>query len=104
MLAHYYGQIWNASEIGAAMNLDHKAVRHDLDILTGHFMIRQLQPWHENLGKRQVKSPKIYFRDSGIFHHLLDANTGEDLMVHPQKWSAMGRLRHRAGYPLHRTR
>jgi predicted AAA+ superfamily ATPase len=84
MLAHYHGQVWNASEIGAAMNLDHKTVRSYLDILTGLFMIRQLQPWHENLGKRQVKSPKIYFRDSGIFHSILGANTEGDVLLHPK--------------------
>jgi hypothetical protein len=84
MLAHYHGQIWNASEIGAAMNLDHKTVRSYLDILTGLFMIRQLQPWHENLGKRQVKSPKIYFRDSGIFHSIIGANTEGEVLLHPK--------------------
>jgi predicted AAA+ superfamily ATPase len=84
MLAHYHGQIWNASEIGASMSLDHKTVRSYLDILTGLFMIRQLQPWHENLGKRQVKSPKIYFRDSGIFHSIIGANTEADVLQHPK--------------------
>lgn len=84
MLAHYHGQVWNASEIGSAMGVDHKAVRRYLDILTSLFMVRQLQPWHENLGKRQVKSPKIYLRDSGIFHHLIGAHSEADVMVHPK--------------------
>jgi hypothetical protein len=66
------------------MNLDHKTVRSYLDILTGLFMIRQLQPWHENLGKRQVKSPKIYFRDSGIFHSIIGANTEGEVLLHPK--------------------
>jgi predicted AAA+ superfamily ATPase len=84
MLAHYHGQTWNAAEIGSAMGADAKTVRHYLDILTSLFMIRQLQPWHENLGKRQVKSPKIYFRDSGIFHHVLGANSEADVLSHPK--------------------
>ena len=84
MLAHYHGQVWNASEIGSAMGVDDKAVRRYLDILTSLFMVRQLQPWHENLGKRQVKSPKIYFRDSGIFHHLIGAHSEADVMTHPK--------------------
>ena len=84
MLAHYHGQTWNAAEIGSAMGADAKAVRHYLDILTSLFMIRQLQPWHENLGKRQVKAPKIYFRDSGIFHHLLGASSEADVLLNPK--------------------
>jgi uncharacterized protein len=84
MLAHYHGQIWNSSEIAASMGVDHKRVRRYLDMLTGSFMVRQLQPWHENIGKRQVKSPKIYFRDSGIFHSLLGINAESDLLVNPK--------------------
>ena len=84
MLAHYHGQIWNASEIGAAMEMDHKTTRRYLDILTSLFMIRQLHPWHENLNKRQVKSPKIYFRDSGIFHQILRVESEADVLRHPK--------------------
>lgn len=84
MLAHYHGQVWNASEIAASMGVDHKTVRRYLDLLSGLFMIRQLQPWHENLGKRQVKSPKIYFRDSGIFHQLLGIHGEDPLFTHPK--------------------
>lgn len=84
MLAHYHGQIWNASEIGSSMEMDHKAVRRYLDILTSLFMLRQLHPWHENLAKRQVKSPKLYFRDSGIFHQILGVATEADLLRHPK--------------------
>ncbi len=72
MLAHYHGQTWNASELGRSMDLSDKTVRSYLDILTGTFVIRQLQPWYENIGKRQVKAPKIYLRDSGILHALLN--------------------------------
>lgn len=84
MLAHYHGQTWNASEIASAMNLDHKTTRRYLDILTSLFAIRQLQPWFENIGKRQVKSPKIYFRDSGIYHQLLGIRNESELLVHPR--------------------
>ena len=84
MLAHYHGQVWNASEMANSMSLDAKTVRRYLDYLTQLFMVRQLQPWHENLGKRQVKSPKIYFRDSGVFHALLGVGCQADLLVHPK--------------------
>jgi predicted AAA+ superfamily ATPase len=72
MLAHYHGQIWNASELGRSLDLSDKTARSYLDILTGTFMIRQLQPWYEKIGKRQVKAPKIYLRDSGLLHGLLN--------------------------------
>ncbi|OGQ95805.1 MAG: hypothetical protein A2521_01210 [Deltaproteobacteria bacterium RIFOXYD12_FULL_57_12] len=72
MLAHYHGQIWNGSEIGRAMGISDKTARSYLDLLAGTFMVRQLQPWHENLKKRQVKSPKIFLRDTGILHALMD--------------------------------
>lgn len=84
MLAHYHGQTLNASEIGRSMGMSDKTVRAYLDILTGTFMIRQLQPWFENLGKRQVKSPKIYFRDTGLLHSLLDIPDRHTLMGHPR--------------------
>jgi len=84
MLAHYHGQIWNASEIARSMGVTGKTVRSYLDILTGTYMVRQLQPWHENLRKRQVKAPKIYLRDSGLLHSLLDLNDHQQLMGHPR--------------------
>jgi predicted AAA+ superfamily ATPase len=84
MLAHYHGQIWNASRLGRAMGLSDKTVRSYLDILSGTFMVRQLQPWYENTSKRQVKSPKIYIRDSGILHGLLDLPDMHTLYGHPQ--------------------
>ena len=84
MLAHSHGQIFNASEIGNSLDLSHNTVKRYLDILTGTFMMRQLQPWHENIAKRQVKSTKVYFRDSGIYHTLLDIPTLEDLKLNPK--------------------
>ncbi len=74
MLSHYHGQIFNASEIGKSMGLSHHTIRDYLDILSGTFVVRQLLPWFENLGKRQVKSPKIYFRDSGLYHTMIDVD------------------------------
>lgn len=84
MLAHYHGQTWNASELARSMGLSDKTVRSYLDILTGTFMVRQLQPWFENLGKRQVKSPKVYFRDSGLLHSLLGITDEGGLLGHPK--------------------
>lgn len=84
MLAHYHGQIFNASEIGRSLGLSDDTMRRYLDILSGTFMIRRLAPWHENLGKRQVKSPKIYFRDSGIFHALTGAWSEREILAHPR--------------------
>ncbi len=84
MLAHYHGQTWNGSEIAASLNQAHTTVRRYLDFLTGAMMVRQLQPWHENVGKRQIKSPKIYFRDSGLLHTLLGVSSFEMLEGHPK--------------------
>jgi uncharacterized protein len=83
MLAHQHGQILNCSRIGRSIGVSDKTVRHYLDILTGAFMVRQLHPWYENVGKRQVKSPKIYIRDSGILHRLLTIATLKDLLSNP---------------------
>jgi uncharacterized protein len=71
MLAHYNGQIWNGAEFARAIGVSEPTVKRYLDILTGTYMIRQLQPWYENIKKRQVKAPKVYIRDSGILHALL---------------------------------
>jgi len=84
MLAHNHGQTWNASKLARAMGLSDKTVRSYLDILTGTFLVRQLQPWHINVGKRQVKSPKIYLRDSGLLHRLLGIDDRNGLLGHPQ--------------------
>jgi uncharacterized protein len=84
MLAHYHGQVWNASDLASSFGVSHPTVRRYLDTLIDTFMIRALQPWHENLGKRQVKSPKIYFRDTGLLHVLLGLGTRRDLERHPK--------------------
>lgn len=84
MLAHYHGQIFNGSELGKSFGVSNHTCRKYLDILVGTFMIRSLQPWFENLGKRQVKSPKIYFRDSGILNALLGLKKKEDIETHPR--------------------
>ena len=84
MLAHYHGQTWNASELGRSMGLSDKTVRSYLDILCGTFMVLQLEPWHENLNKRQVKAPKIYLRDPGILHGLLSIPDRHTLLGHPR--------------------
>jgi predicted AAA+ superfamily ATPase len=84
MLAHGHGQTFNASELGRAMSLADKTVRVYLDILSDTFMVRQLQPWFQNIGKRQVKSPKIYLRDSGILHALINLEREATLLSHPR--------------------
>ena len=84
MLAYYHGHTWNASELGRSLSLSDKTVRSYLDILTGTFMVRQLQPWYENLGKRQVKAPKIYLRDSGLLHALLNLPDSRTLHSYPR--------------------
>ncbi|MCK4914348.1 MAG: ATP-binding protein [Planctomycetes bacterium] len=84
MLAHFHGQTWNSSRIASSMGINDKTARSYLDILTETYMIRQLQPWHENISKRQVKSPKIYFCDTGLLHSLLDLQDLHAVMGHPQ--------------------
>jgi len=84
MLAHYHGQTWNAAEPARSLGLSEPTVRRYLDILTGVFMIRQLLPWHANLKKRQVKAPKIFFRDTGLLHQLLGIRSENDLLSHPK--------------------
>jgi len=84
MLAHYHGQIWNASELARSLGEAHTTVKRHLDILSGALMVRQLQPWFENLGKRQVKAPKVYLRDSGMLHALLGVSTFATLEAHPK--------------------
>lgn len=83
MLAHSHGQLWNAAKLGASMDVSSTAVKHYRDLLSGTFMIRVLPPWYENLGKRLVKSPKIYIRDSGILHYLLGVEVLSALPMHP---------------------
>lgn len=82
MLAHSHGQIWNASPFAGSLGVSEYTVRKYLDILTGVFMVRQLQPWHANIKKRQVKAPKIYIRDTGILHSLLGLKTEAEILSH----------------------
>jgi hypothetical protein len=84
LLAHYHGQVWNAAEAARALNVSETTARRYLDILQDLFMVRVLQPWYANVGKRQVKSPKIYFRDPGLLHLLMGIRTEKDLLLHPR--------------------
>jgi len=88
MLAHYHGQIWNASEFARSFGVSHTTVRRYVDTLTGAFVVRQLPPWSENIGKRVVKSPKVYIADSGILHALLGLRTLSELESHPKLGSS----------------
>jgi len=84
MLAHYHGQQFNASELGTSLGVADTTVSRYLDVLTGTFMVRRLTPWLENIKKRQIKTPKIYFRDSGILHRLLGIPGMEQMVTHPK--------------------
>lgn len=97
MLSHYHGQIWNASEFARSFGVADTTVRNYLDLLTSAMVVRQLPPWHENISKRQVKSPKVYLTDSGLLHTLLNLRTWNDLEGHPKvgaSWEgfAMGQV------------
>ena len=84
MLAHYHAQTWNGAELARALAVSESTVRRYLDVLTGVFMVRQLPPWFENLGKRQVKAPKVFVRDSGLLHALLGITNQRELELHPK--------------------
>lgn len=84
VLAHYHAQTWNGADIARNLGLSEPTVRKYLDFLTGLQLVRQLTPWHENLGKRQVKAPKIYIRDSGLLHYLLGIEQPDALWLHPK--------------------
>jgi hypothetical protein len=84
MLAHYHGQTWNGSELARALGVSDKTVSRYLDILEGTYMAFRLAPWHMNLGKREVKSPKVYVADSGILHSLLGVGGMDSLLAHPK--------------------
>jgi predicted AAA+ superfamily ATPase len=91
MLAHLNGQVWNAADPARSLGVNESTVRRHLDWLTQTFMVRQLQPWFENLGKRQVKAPKVYFRDTGLLHELLGIADEAALLAHPRSgasWEA----------------
>ena len=84
MVAHYHGQVWNASELARSFGVAHTTVQRYLDLLTETFMVRQLPSWHENVGKRQVKAPKVFVRDSGILHTLLGLRNAREIDTHPK--------------------
>jgi hypothetical protein len=84
MIAHFHGQVWNAAELARSLSASEPTARSYLDTLTSMFLVRQLQPWFENLGKRQVKAPKIYVRDSGLLHTLLGLDSFHALEGHPK--------------------
>ncbi|MFA6172628.1 MAG: ATP-binding protein [Kiritimatiellales bacterium] len=84
MLSHYHAQLWNGSEASVALGIAPNTARSYLDALEQTYMIRKLLPWHANVGKRLVKSPKIYFRDSGIFHALQGISSATELLTHPK--------------------
>ena len=84
MLGHWHGQVWKASEFARSFGVADTTVRRYLDILSAALVVRQLQPWHENIAKRQVKAPKVYLRDSGVLHALLGVETMDALHTHPK--------------------
>ena len=84
MLAHYHGQTWNASEFARSFGVADTTIRGYLDRLAAALVVRQLQPWHENISKRQVRAPKVYVADSGLLHTLLNLRTQTDLEGHPK--------------------
>ncbi|MDD3277174.1 MAG: ATP-binding protein [Kiritimatiellales bacterium] len=84
MLAHYHGQTWNSSELARSFGVADTTIRNYLDQLTSALVVRQVQPWYENISKRQVKSPKVYITDSGILHALLNLPERADLDAHPK--------------------
>lgn len=84
MVAHYHGQIWNAAEFGRSLGASEATARRYLDILAGAYMVRVLPPWFENIAKRQIKSPKIYIRDSGMLHGLLQLGALSEVQSHPK--------------------
>jgi predicted AAA+ superfamily ATPase len=88
MISHYHGQVWNAAHFARSLGTSEKTARRYLDILSGAYMVRVLPPWYENIRKRQVKAPKIYIRDSGILHALLQIKTMADLQGHPKLGSS----------------
>ena len=88
MLAHSHGQILNSSQLAKSMGMSDKTIRSYIDILSATYMIRSVQPWLTNIKKRQVKSPKIYFTDTGLLHHLLGIHDLDALMGHPQLGSS----------------
>jgi len=92
IVAHYHGQVWNSADPARSLGISDATVRRYLDLLTDALLVRQLAPWHANIAKRQVKAPKIYYRDAGLAHHLLGIDTAESLARHPKSgatWEGM---------------
>jgi predicted AAA+ superfamily ATPase len=92
MVANMHGGLLNASSLGKSLGVTYHTVNRYLDIAEGHFILRRLHPWHSNIGKRLVKSPKVYIRDSGIFHSLVGARSQNELLVSPKRgasWEGM---------------
>jgi predicted AAA+ superfamily ATPase len=97
MVAHWHGGIWNSADPARSLGTSESTARRYLDFMTGALMLRQLQPWHENLAKRQVKAPKVYLRDSGLLHELLGIRSDKDLWSHPKSGASW------EGYALEET-
>lgn len=100
MLAHWHGQIWNVSEFARSFGVVDTTIRSYLDRLASALVVEQLQPWHENIAKRQIKAPKVYISDSGILHALLNQPAARDMNAHPKlgaSWEGfvIGQLKHR---------
>jgi len=88
LLAHYHGQVWNAAEAARTLSVGETTARRYVDLLQDLFMVRLLQPWYENLGKRQVKTPKVYIRDTGLLHYLSGIRTEQELRLHQRGGAA----------------
>lgn len=84
MLAHYHGQVWNGSELGRALGISHASVKRYVDLLTDALVVWQLKPWFQNIGKRQVKAPKVYMKDTGLLHSLYGVESINGLETHPK--------------------
>jgi len=84
LLAHYHGQVWNVAEAARTLSVGETTARRYIDLLQDLFMVRLLQPWYANLGKRQVKTPKVYIRDTGLLHYLSGIRTEQELLLHPR--------------------
>jgi uncharacterized protein len=85
MLAHSHGRLWNASQIAAAFGVSYHTVNRYVELMEGFFLVNRVVPYHRNVGKRLVKSPKLYFRDTGLLHYLLNISTAEALRVSPYR-------------------
>ncbi len=83
MLAHQQGGLFNASSLGAALGVSFQTIQRHVSVLESIFLVRRLEPWFRNVGKRLTRAPKLYLRDTGLLHHLLNISTHEDLASHP---------------------